>query len=182
LTDSLSQTLCELGRVDRVAELGTNGPLLASAGAHSLFHCLFGRDALRMADDLLHDFPSVARATLLDLARLQGVRNNPRGEEEPGRILHEFRAPDDPHAIRLSASGWDFPYYGAVDTTPQWINLLGAYCRRQGVEILDEMLTDQAFTQAFAIFPSPSTRNEERMIPSEPFFRTPQAPHASATA
>jgi hypothetical protein len=63
LSDALAQTLCELGRVDRLAALGTNGPLLASAGAHSLFHCLFGRDALRMADDLLADFPRLGRAT-----------------------------------------------------------------------------------------------------------------------
>ena len=140
----LIEVLCELGRVERLAELGSRGPLLASAGARSLFHCLFGRDAIRMAMDLLEDFPSVARATLLDLARLQGVTHNPRGEEEPGRILHEFRAPDDPHAIRLSADGgWDFPYYGAVDATPQWISLLGAYCAARGTDLLDERLTDR---------------------------------------
>ena len=96
-----------------------------------------------MAMDLLPDFPAVSRATLLDLARLQGVTHNLRGEEEPGRILHEFRAPDDPHAIRLSAAGWDFPYYGAVDTTPQWVNLLGAHCARLGYDLLDEHLTDR---------------------------------------
>jgi len=141
--DALVGVLCELGRVEHLAELGSNGPLLASAGAHSLFHCLFGRDSLRMATDLLEDFPGVAHATLIELARLQGVVVNPRGEEEPGRILHEFRHPDDPHAVRLSAEGWDFPYYGAVDTTPQWINLLTAYCARHGSAILDEPLTDR---------------------------------------
>jgi glycogen debranching enzyme len=116
---------------------------MASAGEHSLFHCLFGRDGIRMAMDLLDDFPALSHATLLDLAKLQGVRDQPRGEEEPGRILHEFRAPDDPHAIRLSESGWDFPYYGAVDTTPQWVNLLGAHCARYGFDILDEPLTNR---------------------------------------
>jgi glycogen debranching enzyme len=141
--DALVRVLCEIGRVEHLADLGRNGPLLASAGRRSLFHCLFGRDALRMALDLLEDFPSVAHATLFELARLQGVTNNPRGDEEPGRILHEFRHPDDPHAIRLSEAGWDFPYYGAVDTTPQWINLLGAYCARYGNAILDETLTDR---------------------------------------
>jgi glycogen debranching enzyme len=141
--ETLIRVLCELGRVERLSELGTNGPLLASAGAHSLFHCLFGRDSLRMATDLLEDFPAVAHSTLFELARLQGVTDNVRGEEEPGRILHEFRHPDDPHAIRLGADGWDFPYYGAVDTTPQWINLLGAYCARHGTAILDETVTDR---------------------------------------
>ncbi len=140
---ALARILCELGRVERLSELGTRGPLLASSGADSLFHCLFGRDAIRMAMDLLDDFEAVSRATLLDLARLQGVTYNPRGEEEPGRILHEFRAPDDPQAIRLVEGGWDFPYYGAVDTTPQWVNLLGAHCARYGPGVLDEQLTDR---------------------------------------
>ena len=143
--DALVRVLCELGRVERLADLGTNGPLLASAGRESLFHCLFGRDSIRMAMDLLDDFPAVARTTLLDLARLQGVANNARGEEEPGRVLHEFRAPDDPHCAALTASGWDFPYYGSVDATPQWINLLGAYCNAHGTALLDEPLTDRAW-------------------------------------
>jgi glycogen debranching enzyme len=143
--DALIGVLCELGRVQRLADLGTNGPLVASAGIDSLFHCLFGRDSIRMAMDLLDDFPAVARATLLDLARLQGVSTNPRGEEEPGRILHEFRAPDDPHCAALSDGGWDFPYYGTVDATPQWINLLGAYCAAHGTSLLDEPLTDRAW-------------------------------------
>jgi glycogen debranching enzyme len=136
------RVLCELGRVGRLSELGTTGPLVASAGTDSLFHCLFGRDAIRMAADLLPDFPAVAHTTLIELARLQGVEDNSRSEEEPGRIVHEHRHPDDPHAMRL-AKHWDFPYYGAVDTTPQWINLLGAYTERHGLDILDERLTDR---------------------------------------
>jgi glycogen debranching enzyme len=141
--NALVQVLCELGRVERLSDLGSNGPLLASAGKHSLFHCLFGRDAIRMAADLLDDFPKVAHSTLFELARLQGVVHNPRGDEEPGRILHEYRHPDDPHAIRLAEFGWEFPYYGAVDSTPQWINLLAAYCARYGNAILDEAVTDR---------------------------------------
>ncbi|MBV9581973.1 MAG: hypothetical protein JO057_25615 [Chloroflexi bacterium] len=143
--DALVRTLCELGRVERLEELGAGGPLIASAGADSLFHCLFGRDALRMALDLLEDFPAVAHATLVELARLQGVRHHPRGEEEPGRILHEHRFPDDPHGARLGQD-WDFPYYGAVDTTPLWINLLVAYCQETAsLAILDEPITDRAW-------------------------------------
>ncbi len=142
---ALQDTLCELGRVERLELLGTQGPLLASAGLESLFHCVFGRDSLRMALDLLDDCPAVARSTLVELARLQGVRDNPRGEEEPGRILHEHRYPGDPYAARLGEH-WDFPYYGAVDTTPQWINLLVAYCERVAeVGILEQAITDRAW-------------------------------------
>lgn len=139
---ALARTLCELGGVAHLRELGRRGPLLASAGAASLFHCLFGRDACRMALDLLEDFPLVAESTLLALARLQGVRDNPRAEEEPGRMLHEHRHPTDPHAVQL-AKHWDLPYYGAVDSTPLWINLLAAYCSRHGTAILREGLIDR---------------------------------------
>jgi glycogen debranching enzyme len=97
--------------VETPKALGAAGPLVGSLGKESLFNCLFGRDAIRTAMDLLDDFPQVARATLLDLARLQGVRVHPRAEEEPGRILHEHREPDDP--IRQQNAGrWDFPFYG----------------------------------------------------------------------
>jgi glycogen debranching enzyme len=133
--DALAAILCDLGGVPRLAALGLHGPLVASAGARSLFHALFGRDAIRMACDLMDDFPAVAYATLLELARLQGVRVNPRADEEPGRILHEYRHLDDPIAARLQEH-WDLPYYGSVDSTPQWINLLAAYVQRHGDSIL----------------------------------------------
>jgi len=81
-------TLCELGRVERLSDLGTKGPLVASAGADSLYHCLFGRDSIRMATDLLEDFPAVAQTTLVELARMQGIVDHDKREEEPGRILH----------------------------------------------------------------------------------------------
>jgi glycogen debranching enzyme len=141
-SDALATVLCALGSVPRVAALGMHGPLVASAGASSLFNTLFGRDAIRMAFDLLDDFPTVAYATLLELARLQGVRVNPRADEEPGRILHEHRHPADPLAARLQEQ-WDLPYYGSVDSTPQWINLLAAYVERHGDDILGVSTVDR---------------------------------------
>src|SRR5205807_3738071 len=48
---ALVRVLCDLGRVERLADLGMVGPLVASAGSDSLFHCLFGRDSIRMAMD-----------------------------------------------------------------------------------------------------------------------------------
>lgn len=134
--------LCELGQVERIRDLGRNGPLRASAGTESLFNCLFGRDSIRIALDLLDDFPAVSASTIVELARLQGVGYNPRAEEEPGRILHEYRQPDDPIGQRLAGS-WDFPYYGAVDTTPQWVNLLSAHLARYGPVLLPERFVDR---------------------------------------
>jgi len=138
----LGDVLCQLGQVDRLDRLGQAGPLLASAGAGSLFHCLFGRDAIRMALDLLDDFPRVGEATLLTLAALQGVRHDPRAEEEPGRIIHEHRLDEDALFPELTKV-WSFPYYGSVDSTPQWINLLAAYTARFGDAILDAPIVDR---------------------------------------
>ena len=120
-----------------------SGPLDASAGVESMFNCVFGRDALRMAFDLLDDFPNVARATLLELARQQGLSENQRSEEEPGRILHESRQPDDPIRVKASAV-WDFPHYGTVDATPQWVNLLSAYCNGHDPDFLAQPILGRA--------------------------------------
>jgi glycogen debranching enzyme len=139
---ALRSVLCQIGRVDRLEDLGQAGPLFASAGAGSLFHCQFGRDAIRMAFDLLDDFPRVAEATLLSLAALQGVRVDPSAEEEPGRIIHEHRLADDALRPELERR-WSFPYYGAVDSTPAWINLLVAYISRAGDTILDAPFVDR---------------------------------------
>ncbi|MCC7371438.1 MAG: hypothetical protein IT306_23670 [Chloroflexi bacterium] len=138
----LRRALCDVGQVTRIEQLGQSGPPLASAGSHSLFHCLFGRDSLRMSLDLLSDFPLVARATLLALAGLQGVRTLPRAEEEPGRILHEHRQLGDPLLPELERF-WTFPYYGAVDSTPQWIHLLAAHAELYGDAILAETVIDR---------------------------------------
>jgi glycogen debranching enzyme len=143
--DALTATLCELGQVQRVADLGRRGPLLASAGQTSLFNCLFGRDAVRMAMDLIDDFPLVARVTILDLGRLQGVTTHLPSEEEPGRILHEHRPATDPRRRLIEQEcGWQFPYFGAVDTTPQWINLLAAFVSQYGDSVLGQRLVHRS--------------------------------------
>jgi glycogen debranching enzyme len=139
----VARALCELGRVDGLDRLGEAGPLDASGGKASLFACLFGRDSIRMAMDLLGDFPAVARATILRLTALQGLREHRRSEEEPGRILHEQRSESDPHWDSLNAK-WDFPYYGTVDATPQYVRLVGAYCRRFGPALLQARVRDRA--------------------------------------
>lgn len=96
-----------------------------------------------MAFDLLDDFPAVARTTLIELARRQGVRTHPRSEEQPGRILHEDRPPNHRAQDDL-ARYWDFPYFGAVDTTPQWINLLAAYSTLYGSDLLACQVVDRS--------------------------------------
>ncbi|MCW4020021.1 MAG: hypothetical protein NWF14_02155 [Candidatus Bathyarchaeota archaeon] len=91
------------------------------------YNTLFGRDSLISAWQMIKVDPSIGRATLQTLARYQGKTVNPRAEEEPGKILHEFRF--DPKS-RAELPHWDFPYYGSVDSTPLFIIIASEYFRR----------------------------------------------------
>jgi glycogen debranching enzyme len=83
------------------------------------FHALFGRDSLITSLQLLPVRPDVARSTLRALAALQGVRDDVELDEEPGKIVHEYR----PHADqRFVDMGWpvrdgELRYYGSADGT-----------------------------------------------------------------
>jgi glycogen debranching enzyme len=88
------------------------------------FHCLFGRDSLITALQLLPERPDVARATLQALADRQGRESHPGTLEEPGKIGHEFR--DAAPAVFVD-SGWrgegPFAYYGTADASSWFIVL-----------------------------------------------------------
>ncbi|HEX6753898.1 MAG TPA: hypothetical protein VF093_09990 [Solirubrobacterales bacterium] len=69
--------------------------------------------------------PEIARSTLRALAALQGSREDPGTDEEPGKIVHEWwpRAPR-----RFREAGWpvragELRYYGSADAT-QWFLVL----------------------------------------------------------
>lgn len=121
-------------------EIGQTGPSLAAisydlagdAPDHlRLYNVVFGRDSLRVAIDLMSNYPELARATILELAHLQGLEDNQEREEELGRIVHEARSADDPIAVQLTERrGWGWPYYGSVDATPEFIRTLTAYCQK----------------------------------------------------
>jgi glycogen debranching enzyme len=85
------------------------------AGDPGRFHCLFGRDSLITALQLLPERPDVARATLQALADRQGRASHPGTQEEPGKIGHEFR--DAP------AREFVVAYYGTADATSWFIVL-----------------------------------------------------------
>ena len=88
------------------------------------YNTLFGRDSLISAWQTLKIDPSIARTTLQILAKYQGKTINPRAEEEPGKILHEYWF--DPKE-QAELPEWDFPYYGSVDSTPLFIILADKY-------------------------------------------------------
>lgn len=141
---SLDQIL-RLTRAKHESEIGKFGPSIAALALEimslenedstpehlRLYEVFFARDALRVAIDLISSYPELSRATVLELARTQGLTFNREREEEEGRIVHEDRDPNDSLARRLTEErGWGWPYYGTVDATPEFIRTLTAYCQK----------------------------------------------------
>ncbi len=94
--------------------------VFVAAGA-PWFFTLFGRDSLWTARFLLPLGTGLAHDTLRILAGLQGTENAPDRAEEPGKIMHELRRGE------LSVDGDVYLpplYYGTVDATALWINVL----------------------------------------------------------
>jgi glycogen debranching enzyme len=94
------------------------------------YQALFGRDSLVTGLQLLPLRPDVARATLRELAALQGKTDDPLTEEEPGKIVHEYRREPTEHLLAL---GWDelfqdgeLRYYGSADSTCWFLVLLAS--------------------------------------------------------
>ena len=86
------------------------------------FLTLFGRDSLWAARMMLPVDAGLAASTLRVLARLQGTRDDPQTEEEPGKIAHELRAAE----LSMPGEGILLPplYFGTVDATALWVCLL----------------------------------------------------------
>src|SRR4051794_27863817 len=138
----LSRTARRSGRRTEEAEKieAMVGPLLApegwayaslppvEPGDPGSYHALFGRDSLIFGLQLLQSRPDVAKATLRALAALQGEVYDPEIDEEPGKIIHEYR----PVAPRpLVEAGWPLRqggirYYGSADSTSWFLVLLAA--------------------------------------------------------
>jgi glycogen debranching enzyme len=90
--------------------------------------CPFGRDAIITSLQLLPYHPDVAAATLRFLARWQGRTVNAFLDEEPGKILHEYRQGEMANCREIPF----IPYYGTIDATPLFVVLLGEYVRWTG--------------------------------------------------
>ncbi|MCL4387394.1 hypothetical protein M1307_03300 [Patescibacteria group bacterium] len=136
---------------DSALDIGSNGPSKASLATEAnknieelhKFEVLFGRDSLRVALDLALERPRLLKETILALARFQGTETGTNNEEEPGRIPHEIRNPqEDPIAQRLTREkGWKWPYYGSIDSTPLYISAIRKYVDIKGLEFLNEIYT-----------------------------------------
>lgn len=126
------------------------------ASSDTLFKdAVFGRDSLEVAEDLMQSKPRLVRTILLTLARLQGTTNNPDNEEEPGKIVHEYRSlymngrrinKHSVEILHLLAPKWggneeELAYYGSIDATPHFLRVLDIYCKKHGSKILREKIT-----------------------------------------
>ncbi len=97
------------------------GETFLAAGA-PWFFTLFGRDSLWAARFLLPLGTALAASTLRLLAALQGTHTVADTAEQPGKIMHEFRST----TFHIPGENISLPplYYGTIDATPLWVNLL----------------------------------------------------------
>ena len=149
--DALTE-LMRLTHAKTPGEIGKHGPPFAALATEAnedveelnLFSAFFGRDSLVVSSFLLPQFPLLARMTIIRLAKFQGTRYESHAEEEPGRILHEYR--DHRSAIGKflrEERGWEFPYYGSVDTTPLFVKLITEYIAQENRCILGRIFTNK---------------------------------------
>jgi glycogen debranching enzyme len=85
----------------------------------------FGRDSLITALQLLPYHPETAASTLRFLAGRQGRVIDPFLDEEPGKIMHEYRRGEMANRREIPF----IPYYGTIDATPLFVIVLAEYVR-----------------------------------------------------
>jgi glycogen debranching enzyme len=116
---------------------------------------VFGRDSLEVAEDLMYARPKLVEKILLTLGSLQGETHNNNNEEEPGKIVHEYRTTVvdgkpldhvsreifDRLSVRWGGDSETLAYYGSVDATPHFVRVLAKYSQIYGQQILLKHVT-----------------------------------------
>ncbi len=88
----------------------------------------FGRDSVITALEILPYHTDLAAGTLRFLAAWQGRALNAFLDEEPGKILHEYRRGEMANCREIPF----IPYYGTIDATALFVILLREYVRWTG--------------------------------------------------
>ena len=128
---AVDQALADLAAL-QIRDVAHPDRVVVAAGA-PWFMTLFGRDSLLTAWMSLPFDALLAPGVLLTLAELQGRRDDPVAEEEPGKILHELRrrGGSGPFSARQR-------YFGSVDATPLFVMVV-AEAWRWGALDLDTL-------------------------------------------
>ncbi|MGN9777700.1 amylo-alpha-1,6-glucosidase [Micromonospora sp. H33] len=111
----------------RLAPLAFGGPSVPAAGL-PWFMAIFGRDSIFTSLQALPFAPELALTTLRSMAMLQGSKLDDFRDEEPGKVMHEWRYGELVAFDELPFSA----YYGAADSTPLFVILLDEYERWTG--------------------------------------------------
>lgn len=98
----------------------------------------FGRDSLIVALQTLQFYPTRSSNTLRLLASLQGTKEDPFREEQPGKILHEMRYGDMARSGQVPHT----PYYGSIDSTPLFVMTFAQHYRWHRDNTLYDVLLD----------------------------------------
>lgn len=153
MSEEALKELHELG-VRSLRALESEEGILAS-GRDEAYGCLFGRDSLIVALELLRakaDDPNrgyyleLSEKILRSLANLQGRHHNIESGEEPGKIIHEYRPQKHEHLTQLREDPW-FVYpegvmrnYDSVDSTPLFLIAVDEFRRAGGGAVAVEQL------------------------------------------
>jgi glycogen debranching enzyme len=117
-------------------QIPVDGRRIIAAGI-PWFATMFGRDSIIAAYQALLLNPHLAVDTLRVLAARQGTEHNDWRDEQPGKILHEYR---DGEMTRCAEIPFG-PYYGSVDATPLFLILLSeAFNWTADEELVQELL------------------------------------------
>jgi glycogen debranching enzyme len=101
---------------------------------------LFGRDSILTSLQALPFAPELAVPTIRILGLNQGTELDDFREEEPGKILHEYRWGEAAAFEELPYA----PYFGTADATPLYVILLDEYERWTGDADLVREFEDEA--------------------------------------
>ncbi len=118
-------------------------------------HTIFGRDVSMISLWTMHlgpEFRDAARGTIHSLSKFQGLKQNDLNEEEPGRILNEYKPYKKWRAtntlrqanrtVGLAWGGtWDAELgYVGLDSTPLYVQLVSEYATYDR-SVLDERVS-----------------------------------------
>ncbi|MFG1651566.1 glycogen debranching N-terminal domain-containing protein [Micromonospora sp. NPDC049275] len=133
------KTAADLVSMHIVKEINGTKVVLLAAGM-PWFLTVFGRDTLITAYQSISCGPDVARGALVTLAAHQGTAVDNFSDEEPGKIMHEFRSGE---LTQLGVMPYG-PCFGSNDTTQLWLILLSEYWRWTGDDALVRQLRPNA--------------------------------------